>query len=88
MKPKDQATEITRLRAEVAAALSQHAPNAAQLSVALEQVDKLLDEARKELASAVHELQVLMNTEPTDGSSEQQRASPIPFRGSRFFFPW
>lgn len=83
----DEATRLTRVRAEVAAALGQRAPNEALLSAALEQVEKLIDETREELSSAVHELQTLLNVEPPVRSSEQQ-ASHAPFRGSAFFFPW
>ena len=82
-----EATEIARVRAEAAAALGQHTPNEALLSAALEQVERLIDEARAELSSAVHEVQSLLHIEPPVRSSQQQ-ASPIPFRGSGFFFPW
>ena len=85
--PTIEATELARVRAEVAAALNQRAPDEALLTTALEHVEKLIDEAREELSSAVREMQSLLNVEPPARSSEQQ-ASPNPFRGSGFFFPW
>jgi hypothetical protein len=84
---KDQEdTELARVRAEVALALSAQPPDVASLSAALERVDALLAKARAELVAAVREIQVRPEAGGSGMRSELARPLfPTAWRGS---FPW
>jgi hypothetical protein len=78
--------ELADVRAEVVRALNEEPPNVTVLTGALEQVDALLEKARDELISAMHEFQSLRNV----GSAALRRdliAELMVLRG-RDFFPW
>ena len=73
MEPEDAGEELSRVRAEVARALSVQPPDVVVLSAALEQVEALLAKAKAELVAVVREIQDVPEVER---------------RYERGFFPW